>query len=401
MTAAPKTERHESLDVLRGVAILGIFPVNIIGFAFPWTVLSNPSVFPEAYAAGAFWWQTSFALFQFKFISLFSMMFGAGIALMLGMDANADKKALHRRRMFWLFIIGMLHNYLIWYGDILAPYAVAGLLVAGARHWGGVRLLVVATILIGFNFALFILQDIGFQSLPADELAEISIDTWAPTPEKLEEYLAAYRSGFFERLPYTAENALLAQMVQGIFLAPRTIGLMMIGMALFKTGFLTLRWRASLYAAFGLVFTAAGLAGSLWSARHGDAVGYDLLKVFPGQAVLYWASLVQAFGYACLVMLICKVASLAVIRAPFAAAGRMALTNYLACSIIGITIFYGPPGAGFIGQMAYADLALIVTAVWVAILVWSPLWLAAFRFGPAEWLWRSLTYGRAQPLMKR
>jgi uncharacterized protein len=125
-----------------------------------------------------------------------------------------------------------------------------------------------------------------------------------------------------------------------------------------------------------------------------------MFELFNGQAAQYWASLPHAFGYAALVMALCKLPFLALLRAPFAAAGRMALSNYLACSIIGALLYYGPPGLGLIGKVNYTQMAVTVAVVWLAILVWSPLWLALFRFGPFEWLWRSLTYWRLQPLLK-
>jgi len=397
----PRKDRHESLDVLRGVAILGIFAVNILAFGFPWYALSNPALFSDAFNnGGAFWWSLSTTLFQFKFITLFSVMFGAGLVLFIGEDKPTPRTPLHRRRMFWLFIFGMLHNYLLWYGDILVAYAIAGFLVAGARRWGAALLIVVGILLITLNFGVFALQDFGFGSMPPEMLNEIKQEMWAPPPEKVEEELAVYRSGFFERLPNTAMNAMMAQVMQGLFMMPRTIGLMMIGMALFKIGFLTLRWRSIHYLVLGVVFTAIGAAGSYWSAEHFIAVNFAMIKVFPGQSALYWSSLVQAYGYACLVMFFCTSDGLRLLRAPFAAAGRMALSNYLASTIIAVGVYYGPPGLGKIGSVSFDGLALTVGGVWLFILVWSPIWLALFRYGPFEWLWRSLTYGKAQPLLK-
>ncbi|MEO1135250.1 MAG: hypothetical protein AAFW68_01405, partial [Pseudomonadota bacterium] len=217
MIAAPKQDRFESLDVLRGVAILGIFAVNILAFGFPWYALSNPALFAAFFDdGGAFWWTVSTSLFQFKFITLFSLMFGAGIVLFLGEEKPSPKAGLHRSRLFWLFVIGMLHNYLLWYGDILVAYSVAGFIVAGARRWRPTTLMIVGAVLITLNFGLFVLQDFMFQKMPADALAEFKAGMWAPPPDVLAEELEIYRSGFFERFPDTALNALFAQLMQGI-----------------------------------------------------------------------------------------------------------------------------------------------------------------------------------------
>ncbi len=125
-----------------------------------------------------------------------------------------------------------------------------------------------------------------------------------------------------------------------------------------------------------------------------------MLKMLPAQSALMVGSLFQAFGYAALIMALCKIPSLGIVRLPFAAAGRMALTNYLMCSFIGVFLYFGPPGLGKIAAVSYDEMAKTVLIVWVGMLIWSPLWLAIFRFGPFEWLWRSLSYWRPQPLIK-
>ncbi len=401
MQAGPRQERFESLDVLRGVAILGIFAVNILAFGFPWYAISNPTIVPELYRqGGAFWWTVSETLFQMKFITLFTAMFGAGVVLMVGEEKPSPKTAIHRTRMFWLFVIGMIHNYVFWYGDILVPYAIAGLIVAGARTWTPRRLLIVAAVLIALNFGVLYAQQFAFQYMSPEELDTMIAQMWAPPPDALEEEFELYRSGFFERVGPTAFDSFMSQIMQGLIFALRTIGIMMAGMALYKSGFLTLRWSAGVYFGLGAACAGIGAAGSYWAAQHSMSAGFDMLQSYPSSAALYWASLVQSFGYAALVMGLCTIAKLKPLRAPFAAAGRMALTNYLASTFIGVFIFYGPPGLGKIGTMGFDGLAKVVAGVWLFILVWSPIWLALFRFGPFEWLWRTLTYGRAQPILR-
>jgi len=401
MKVSPTQDRFESLDVLRGIAILGIFAVNIVAFSLPWFALSNPMAVPNFFdESGAFWWTVSTSIFQFKFITLFSVMFGAGIMLMLGEERPAPKQSIHRSRMFWLFVFGMVHCYLLWFGDILAPYALAGFLVSGVRVWRPTKLIVVGAILILLNFGLFWLQDVAMHFLSPEEIVEVTAEMWAPNTEKIAEIYTIYRSGFFERLPSTIEQSLLAQMMQGFFLAPRTIGLMMIGMAFYKNGFLTLRWSSSAYLVVGIITTAIGFAGSYWSTQHSIVVNFNILEIFPAQIALYWASLVQSLGYAALIMALCKIHALRHIRIPIAAAGRMALSNYLLSTVIGVANFYGPPGFAKIGTMNGAELAGTVGFVWLIILIWSPLWLNFFRFGPAEWVWRSLSYGKLQPVLK-
>jgi uncharacterized protein len=122
-------------------------------------------------------------------------------------------------------------------------------------------------------------------------------------------------------------------------------------------------------------------------------------SMFLGTQFNYWGSIFVSCGYIGIMMLICRSALLGWLISTLAAVGRMALTNYLMQTVICTTIFYGF-GFGLYGSVERVWQLMIVFAVWAAQLVWSPLWLARFRFGPAEWLWRSLTYGRRQPMRR-
>ncbi|MEL7486797.1 MAG: hypothetical protein AAGJ87_06230, partial [Pseudomonadota bacterium] len=215
MVHTPAQDRHQSIDGLRGVAILGIFAVNIFAMAYPWLAMSNPSLFPDAFNdQGRAVWTAMVGVFQFKFITIFSALFGAGMVLMLGEEKNREKLPIHRRRMFWLFLIGMAHCYLLWFGDILVPYAIVGFFVAAARQWRASTLYSVGAVLIVLNFGLFWLQDFSFQFVPPEDLAEITSEMWAPPPDKLQEMVDAYRSGILDRLPYTAQQSMFAQLSQ-------------------------------------------------------------------------------------------------------------------------------------------------------------------------------------------
>ena len=119
-----------------------------------------------------------------------------------------------------------------------------------------------------------------------------------------------------------------------------------------------------------------------------------------GNAYAYVGSLILAFGYASTVMLVAKIGVFSLIVKLFAATGRMAFTNYLTQSLIMTFIFVGTPGLGLFGTVERVDQLKLVLIVWAVQLIWSPIWLHFFRFGPLEWVWRSLTYGKAQPMLK-
>lgn len=397
MFAAPRQNRFESLDVLRGVAVLAIFAVNIQAMALPSAMFANPSLNTEFFdQTGERLWSFISTFVQFKFITIFSALFGAGIILMVGEEKPSDRFGLHYRRMFWLLLFGLTHAFVIWFGDILTPYAIAGMIVVLARRWRPRMLFIIGTLLVALSF----LMQMSMYLAPEDAQEAMVKQMWAPPPDMIAEEIANYRAGLIERLPHTAPNAVLFQLVQTVLIGPRNIGVMMFGMALFKLGFFTASWPIMRYILFGGVAFLVGLAGSMFATAEYFRQDFEMFALFNGQTALYWGSLPQAFGYAAFIMALCKIPFLKLIRAPFAAAGRMALTNYLACSIIGAFLYYGPPGMGMIGKASYPDIARTVLAVWILMLIWSPLWLALFRFGPFEWLWRSLTYWRPQPFLK-
>ncbi len=402
MLAGPRQDRFESLDVLRGVAVLGIFSVNILAMAQPPAAFSDPSLNPQFHEpGGAFWWSIMSTFFQFKFITIFSALFGAGVILMVGEEKPSPKFGVHYRRMMWLAVIGAIHGFVIWYGDILLPYAISGMIVVLMRRWRPRTLLIVAGILLLLFPALIMLQHVVMSSLPPEKLAEIAEQNMMhATPEQVQEQIAAYRGTFPGRLAAMLPTSIQFEMMQGLFLIPRHLGVMMCGMAFFKMGFFTLRWSFMTYLVSGLITLAIGLAGSYYTTTQSLAVEFDMMMLLPAQAALMVGSLFHSFGYSALIMALCKLPGLGVLRMPFAAAGQMALTNYLMCSIIGVLYYWGPPGLGKIGSVTFPEMAQFVGLMWVAMLIWSPVWLTFFRFGPFEWLWRSLTYWKLQPLAR-
>lgn len=215
-----------------------------------------------------------------------------------------------------------------------------------------------------------------------------------------ESITAAYQAGFVDRLPWNAGLALMGQIFGIIMLGARTLGLMFIGMALFKTGFLSASWSLARYA----ILAAITLAVGLWLSHAGTTTliegGFSTQASADGTAFAYFGSLVLAFGYASTVMLLAKIGALRLLLMPFAATGRMAFTNYISQTLIMSFIFVGTPGLGLFGTVERVDQLKLVLIVWAVQLVWSPLWLSVFRFGPLEWVWRSLTYGKAQPMRK-
>jgi uncharacterized protein len=379
---------------------LGIYIVNVQAFAMIPQAYQNSSLAldfgPDARAAA----RLILVGFEGKFITIFSALFGAGMVLMAGRGDDPARVDLHRRRMGWLALIGVIHAYGLWFGDILLPYAVAGLLLVGALKWETARLVWVGLALTAATSLLFGLLVLAAAVAPPEDYAEMIGDSWALTPEAAESWRETFRSNWLARAPRVIGYTFEAQMSTLVVFMPRIVGVMMIGMALFRSGFFSGGWSIGRLAA-AAALAPIGLAGSWIGAEICFAANFDFLECAPGMLLGDVASAVQALGYAAIVMLLCRVPWLALVRAPFAATGRMAITNYLGCTVFSVLLFYGPPGLGQIGTFNHVGQVRLALLVWVFMLVFSTVWLAVFRFGPVEWAWRSLTYRRLQPMLKR
>jgi uncharacterized protein len=399
-TPAPVSarDRIETLDVLRGFALLGILAMNIRAMAAPFGAYMYPyTLFDFTGASRAAYIFTSVA-FDLKMMGLFSMLFGVGVLLYADKPTETGRalRNLWFRRMACLLVIGLVHAYLIWDGDILVPYALCGLLLLWwvrrlSARWlaaGAALLLVVGTLL---TFG----QGLEWDSMPEEERAQES-EFYMPTPEQAQEQLTAMLGSYPDVVRHRAPFVVLAQtMFFVFFFFWRCGGMMLLGMALYKSGFLDGRRPGGVYAAVAAVALPVGLALAWWGTAELERVRYAMPARAFRDVWNYVGAVFASIGYAAAVILIVKRQALPAIRRALAAVGQMALSNYLFHSIVTSFVFLGW-GLGFAGRFDYAEQLVFVVAVWLVQLIVSPLWLARFRFGPAEWLWRSLTYGQRQ-----
>ncbi|MCG8370560.1 MAG: DUF418 domain-containing protein [Proteobacteria bacterium] len=416
-------QRIVSLDRLRGVAILGILVMNVYTFAMPFIGYMDPLRVggTEPYNVGT--WMFTHILFDQKFLSIFAMLFGAGLVLMTERaEARGAKPArFYFRRQFWLLVIGALHGYFIWFGDILFAYALIGMLVYRARKWQPRTLVILACLLLPvtllFNLGnakmmeqamvrvaeIEVLQEAG-EAL--DEEQQRILENWEqqrafafPTDEDIRRETEAYLGSYLDAVEYRAPLVAMMQVFMVLFYGLwRISALMLIGMALMKLGVLTADRSTGFYARFTLVFYALGLPLTVFSAVDLYAHEFDQLYFMrAGGVANYVGSIFVALGHIGLVMWLTKTGVLQRLMDRFAAVGRMALTNYLAHSVILTTVFYGY-GLGLFGSVPRFWQMFFVAAVVGLQLLWSSWWLERYRFGPVEWVWRSLTYGSKQAM---
>ncbi len=400
--AAPVTlsERIVSLDILRGFALLGILIMNIQSYSMIGAAYFNPSIYGDLSGLNRWVWILGHIFADTKFITIFSILFGAGILLMTGkIEAQTGKSAgIHYRRTFWLLVIGLLHAYLLWYGDILVTYALCAFGIFLFRKVRPGRQFIIGLFFVLIPFFLYILFGWSMQFWPEDAVTNATV-YFAPNIDYINSELAAYRGNWLEQMEFRVPgSAAMQSFVFLIFLGWRAGGMMLIGMALYKWGVLIAEKKSKFYYSLMGICFAVGFPVVIFGITQNFARNWAFeYSMYFGPLYNYIGSILIAIGYICIIMLISKSSLSQKITRPFAAVGRTALSNYLLQTLICITIFYGH-GFGLFGEVERTGQIVIVFTIWAFQLIVSPLWLKHFKFGPAEWLWRSLTYWKLQPL---
>ncbi len=395
-------ERLETLDVLRGFALLGILAMNIRAMAAPFGTYVYPyALFDYAGVNRAAYLFTS-VVFDLKMMGLFSMLFGAGVLLYAAKPTETGRppRGLWFRRMFWLLVIGLVHAYLIWDGDILVPYALCGLVLL---WW--VRRLPAWILVIGAAVFLVIgaLGSVGFglswgqmEEAERAEQAAFMMPSHAQATEQLIPMLGSYWDTVSHRVPFVLKFQTFFFLM---FFLWRCGGMMMLGMALYKWGFLDGRRSARVYALTAAGCILPGLLLAWRGTQHLERIRFAMPERAFADMWNYVGAVFASVGYAALLILLVKLNAMGFLRRALAAVGRMAFTNYLMQSILTAVLFLGA-GFGLAGELDYAEQLIVVGAIWAAELIWSPVWLSRYRFGPFEWVWRSLTYWELQPMRR-
>lgn len=394
MPALPS--RITALDALRGVGVLGILPVHMQSFAMVVAARVNPTVSGDLHGPNGWIWLATAVLADGKFISIFAMLFGAGLLLLSGRggDGLFPVERLHRRRMALLLGVGLLHAYLLWYGDMLVTFALCGAVVFGLRALPPRGLLTRGAMALAC--ASLIALGVGC-SLPwwSPDTKARFVQVWAPSHEMVEREIAAYRGGWWGQMAYRAPEAFQIETSQLVLRGFwETGGLMLVGMGLFKLGVLSGTRSARFYAAMTGLGFGVGLPIAWYGAARARALGWDLADfMLVGTQLSYWSDLLVGAGWVGLVMLLGRVGWRA--RA-VAAVGRTTLSNYLLQTVLCTTIFYGH-GLGLFARVERVGQLLIVLAIWAVQLSWSVWWTRRFAVGPLEWMWRRAAQGRAVP----
>jgi len=402
----PTAERIRTLDVLRGFALFGILVVNVELFGWPIYKMFTSSRAPAAPADLIGDWMVRF-LFQGKFYLLFSFLFGLGVVIQWQRAQAHGRRfgPFFCRRLLVLLAIGLAHAFLLWEGDILVCYALCGFLLLAFCNCQPKTLLVWAVVfsmipLLMYTGIWLLVTLASLVPEGAKAVREEFARQDAAFARLTEQNLHIFREGNLRDIfAARARNALFAWQCL-FFYAPTVIGMFLVGLYAGRRGVLhhpaaNLRFiRRTLFWGFALGLPI-GVAYS-FAAGSGNFMKIDLM-LLASMTALAISGPALCLAYAATLTLLLQRDSWKARLRPIAAAGQMALSNYLLQSVVCTFIFYsyGLAWYGSVGRASALVLAVVVYAGQLLLSVW---WLKRFRFGPAEWLWRSLTYGQRQPI---
>ncbi|GAB3327285.1 DUF418 domain-containing protein [Larkinella ripae] len=424
------TERIRSIDVIRGMALLGILMMNIPYFGLPEGIL--PSLkFDHPGDTNFITHQVIDIAFSGKMRALFSMLFGAGVILLTTRkehSAGLSVADIYYRRILWMILFGVVDAYvLLWAGDILYAYGVCGLFLFPFRKLAPRYLMLASLVCFG---VLIVKSSLRFQETKTKRTAYLKTvalekqnrkltdeqkadkEAWEtllkntkPDQKKIDEEVENVRSGYSTVWSHfqPINNEIQSRVMYNFYFWD-AIGMMLLGMALYKLGVFTGRLRrrgylALLLVGYGIGFPLGWLAHHLQLEIHADFAQYVDSHAFSLIRTTYDIRRVTvALGHVGLIMLIYQSGWLGGLMKALGAVGQMAFTNYVLQTLICTFIFFGY-GLGYFGKLAYYQLFYVVAGVWIFQLIASPLWLRFFYFGPLEWAWRSLTYWKRQPFL--
>lgn len=410
--SATNGKRLASLDFIRGFAVLGILAANIVAFGQPFAAYMYPAAFTTGHSPAEDWmWVAQFVIIDNKMRGLFTLLFGAGMALFMEKAwARGSTRWLQARRLAWLGLFGLVHYFLIWRGDILFSYAMCGLLAllllrmsakwqlrlgllgyaAGAVLWGG----------------MMTMMHLAADTPAGDKgqaLAEMRTELEAGKRESLAdgelqtELISSSDYGAYVSHMFGEHAGDLGFFI--ILWLFETLPLMLVGMAIYRMGLFSGAMDSGRMRRWGWIGLIAGGLCSLLIALWVRDEGFTY---YGTQAAMV------GFSYVPRLAMIMGLIALLALWAPRATgwlgqrisyAGRAAFTNYLGTSIVMMLVFHGW-GLGLFGQLGRTELYGVMLVTWALMLAWSKPWLERFRYGPLEWLWRCLTYGRIFPLRR-
>lgn len=418
-------DRLLSLDAVRGFALLGILLMNILTFGLPEQAYSNPLRGGGTDPLNIGTLVAVYIVGEGKMRAIFSMMFGAGCLLLLDRGirrgGGIEVADTYFRRTFWLMLFGMVHAYFIWWGDILYPYALMGLVLFLFRKVSVRPLIVTSAMMLTLLTAAMVADlfdkretirkyravqalDLESTTLTKDqkerlEKGEKEMKNLYPSTAEIQEHVDNYRGNYAKNLEERGKAVWRFHSLPIYFpFLWDMLSMMLLGMALLRSGVLTGERSYSFYGKMAIIGLLLGVA------INGTTMYLQVRHKFDPLAGLFDYSAYElgrvpmALFYIAAVVAPVKAGRARWLTSRLSAVGQMAFSNYISHSVICSVLFYGGYGFGLIGKLERWQLYPIVACIWIFNLIWSPIWLRHFHFGPLEWCWRSLTYWKRQPM---
>lgn len=420
------TQRISSMDTIRGIALLGILLMNITGFGL------YKAYFDATNNGGAtgwnlnVWWM-NMLFFEGTMRGMFSMLFGAGILLFTSRSIESNQGIavtdLFFRRLMWMVLFGVIHCYLLlWDGEILYAYGIVGMFAFSFRHLSPKKLILGLALMLAFDTALTVKEYYSTNELYSTSIAanlkktkgdsltiaeKKAISKWEDkvkeskaSPQQLKDEMTARSKGYWSIVMHKAPENMLAETV---FLYRYnfwdTLAMMLFGMAFFKNGILKASKSNRFYLIMALIGYGIGISINYYEAKLITSNNFSIVSISKSFLTYQFGRIPTTCGHIAMIMLFVKSGILPFLQRAFAAVGQMAFSNYITHSIICNIIFLGY-GFSMYGKLQRYELYYIVISIWIFQLIFSPIWLKYFRFGPLEWMWRSLTYWKIQPFKK-
>ena len=420
--------RIAALDIIRGVAVLGILLINILWFGLPKPLQSaaDPTVYGGAEGANLWVWMINAMWVEGTQRGLFTLLFGAGVILFTERLESSQRPYatdLYFRRYLWLLGFGLVHGFvLLWAGDVLFVYGVLALFVYAFRRASSRTLLFIALGGFALNAAWTQLDlhhamkthDAWQAAVSAQQAGHTltseqteAIERWQarikeskPDAKTLQQDIDAHRGSYFAQFAFQAPFRSFFQSLMIYRAFFDFFSMMLVGMALFKSGLLRTGQPSRIYWRMVLIGYGVGLTVNFFEVRHVLVNEFSVLSQLQVGVSTDVGRLAMTVGHVGVLMLWCNASFLGGLKRRLAAVGQMALTSYVSHAILCAFVFYGI-GFGLFGQLQRYQLYYVVFSIWAFQLLVSPIWLTHYRFGPLEWLWRSLTYGQRQPMRRR
>ena len=416
-----RRERISAVDTLRGFALLGILLLNIVPFAMHGAAYDNPTAVGGDSGPNLVMWYVLHVLAEGKMRGMFSLVFGVSVILFTSrLEGRLDAADLYYRRTLWLLLIGIAHSYLLWAGEVLFPYALCGLCLYPLRRMSprgllalGASLLLYCSICqlataystrktIDEGKTAIAKADRGESLSEAEQASREKLEQLRkernPSPKAIAKDIAEWRGNPWQVI--RARGAVVLWLTSHPLYHKGYIdalAMMILGMSLAKFGLFDSRHPARVFLKLAIVGYAVGLPLHAWNGwiivrSHFDPVVQNEASIFyqPGRLAI-------TAGHMGLLLALCRAGWLTGVTRRLAAVGQMALSNYMTHSVVCTFLFTGY-GLQWYGTLQRYQLLYVIAGIWAFQLLFSPWWLARFRFGPMEWCWRSLTYWQRQPM---